>query len=246
MINLNGKNIIITGGSRGIGAGIAKELSALGARVAISYSSQEEAAQKVLSLLPGEGHRAFRLKLNEPEQAAEAIRQVVEEFGQVDGLVNNAGMVKDQLALRMSVADFSSVIESNLIGSFAVTKEVLRPMMKAKSGSVVFITSVIGQTGNAGQSNYAASKAGLEAMSKSFALEFGSRGVRFNCVAPGFIGTDMTDALSDEQKTSILEKVPLNRLGTVEDISGCVSFLLSDRSRYITGQTLSVNGGMRM
>jgi 3-oxoacyl-[acyl-carrier protein] reductase len=172
--------------------------------------------------------------------------EVLTAFGGLDGLVNNAGITKDQLLLRMKAEDFDAVMDVNLKGTFMCTRIAVKHMMKARSGSIVNITSVIGQTGNPGQSNYAASKAGTEGFSKSIAQEVGSRKIRVNCVAPGFIVTDMTDKLTDAQKEAILSKVPLQDLGNTDDISHAVAFLLSDKSRYITGHTLSVNGGLYM
>lgn len=246
MLSLKNKNIVITGSSRGIGAGIAKVLAAQGARVAITYVSSREQAEKVLSGLSGEGHAVFELNVASVSSIEKCFQEVEEKFGSIDGLVNNAGITKDQLLLRMKEDDFDSVVNTNLKGSVFCSKQVIKTMMKKRSGSIVNVTSVIGQSGNAGQSNYAASKAGLEAFSKSLAAELGSRHVRVNCVAPGFIITDMTDALSEEQKNQISEKIPLKTLGTVEDVAAAVAFLLSDESKYITGQTISVNGGLYM
>lgn len=245
-MRLKGKNIIVTGASRGIGAALAQEIARQGARVAITYSSQEAKAQEVLDSLTGSDHMMVMMKLDDASSISAAFAKILDSFGTLDGLVNNAGMTKDQLALRMSEQDFSDVLNVNLLGTFLTTKEVLKPMMKKRSGSVVNITSVVGQTGNAGQANYSASKAGVEAMTKSMAYEFASRDLRFNCVAPGFIETDMTGVLTDAQKTSILSKIPLNRMGTVHDVAHAVVYLLSDESSYLTGQTLGVNGGMHM
>lgn len=176
----------------------------------------------------------------------QGIDQVLERMGEVDGVVNNAGITADGLLLRMKSDDFQKVIDTNLKGTFLVTRTFAKAMIKARKGSIVNITSVIGQTGNAGQANYAASKAGVEAFSKSVALELASRGIRVNCVAPGFISTEMTGVLSDEVKAKILGKIPQGIYGTPEDVASCVGFLLSSDSKYITGQTLSVNGGMFM
>lgn len=244
--DLKGKKILVTGSSRGIGAGIAKAMSEAGAQVAVTYSSSPEAAQEVFSALTGDGHLLLSLKVNDEASVKEAFATIAKEWGGLDGLVNNAGITKDQLLLRLSGEAFSQVLDVNLKGAFLCTKAALKPMLKARQGSIVNITSVVGQTGNAGQSNYAASKAGTVAFAQSVAQEVASRSVRVNNVAPGFIVTDMTDELSEEQKQEITKKIPLGTLGQVEDIAHAVAFLLSDKARYITGHTLSVNGGMYM
>jgi len=246
MTQFKDKTILVTGASRGIGKGIAETLATKGAKVLLTYSSNKEAAQTVCDGLSGDGHQIYPLNLSDVESVESLAKVITEEHGPLYGVVNNAGITKDQLILRMKVQDFDDVIQTNLKGSFWLTKLLLKPMLKARVGSVVTITSVIGQTGNAGQTNYAASKAGLEAMSKSLALEVGSRNIRFNCVAPGFIETDMTNELSDDQRQAILNRIPLQKLGQVSDVANAVSFLLSDQASYITGHTLSVNGGMYM
>jgi len=243
---LAGKKVFITGGSRGIGASIVKLLAERGAQVAFTYSSRADAAEKILKELPGSGH--FHLQMNTADETSvdAAINQVLEKFGEVDGVVNNAGITKDGLLLRMKPEDFDSVINTNLRGTFLVTKGFLKSMVKARKGSIVNITSVIGQTGNAGQANYAASKAGTEAFSRSIAQEVGSRGIRVNCIAPGFIGTEMTEVLTEDQKKAILTKIPMQRIADPSEIATVVSFLISEDSKYITGHTLSVNGGLFM
>jgi 3-oxoacyl-[acyl-carrier protein] reductase len=241
---LEGKKIFVTGGSRGIGASIVKVLAAKGATVAFTYASKEDAAAKVLSELPGTGHFHLAMDLTQEASIKSACEKVESTFGHIDGVVNNAGITKDNLVLRMRVEDFDSVIATNLRGTFIVTKELMRGFLKNRKGSIVNITSVIGQTGNAGQANYAASKGGLEAMTKSIAVEVASRGVRANCVAPGFIATEMTGILSEDVKKTILESIPLGRIAEPEEVAYAVAYLLSDESRYVTGQTLSVNGGM--
>jgi len=246
MALLSQKKILVTGSSRGIGAGIARLLADEGAQVGITYSSSEAQARDVLASLKGSGHIMVPLQVGDEASVTQAFATVLEKFGALDGLVNNAGITKDQLLLRMKEEDFQQVLDINLKGTFLCTKAAIKPMMKARAGSIVNITSVIGQTGNAGQANYAASKAGTEAFSKSIAQEVGSRQIRVNCVAPGFIVTDMTDKLTDDQKTAILSKVPLESLGQVDDVAHAVAFLLSDKARYITGHTLSVNGGLYM
>lgn len=243
---LEGKTVLITGGSRGIGAGIANCLARAGARVAITYSSQAEAAKRVLSEMPGEGHIHLQLDISSEESVISCVNAVMDKFRHLDGLVCNAGITRDQLLLRMKTEDFDQVVNTNLRGTFLTTKAVLKPMLKAKKGSIVNITSVIAHSGNPGQANYAASKSGTEGFSRSVAQEVASRGIRVNCVAPGFIGTDMTDALGEKQKEHIMQTIPMNRLGKTEDVAQAVLFLLSDHSSYITGQTLHVNGGMYM
>ena len=245
MSDLKGKRIVVTGSSRGIGAGVAKFLSEQGARVAVTYSSSASGAEKVMADLKGDGHLLVKLNVTSSESVDQAFDEIFEKFGGgIDGLVNNAGVTRDGLLMRMKDEDFDAVIATNLRGAFLCTRAVMRPMLKARAGSIVNISSVIGQMGNAGQSNYAASKAGLEGFTRSVALEVASRGIRVNALAPGFIVTDMTDALDEKQKEAIQSRIPLQRLGSVEDIAQSVSFLLSDASLYITGQVLQVNGGL--
>ncbi|MEZ4872541.1 MAG: 3-oxoacyl-[acyl-carrier-protein] reductase [Bdellovibrionales bacterium] len=243
---LSGSKIIVTGGSRGIGAGIVQYLAHQGASVGFTYSSNRESCEKILNDLPGNGHVIERMDIRSSDGVQTAMKSLIENLGGVDGLVNNAGVTADQLLLRMKPEDFESVISTNLTGTFLCTKMVLKPMMKAKKGSIVSITSVVGQMGNAGQANYAASKAGIDAFSKSVALEVASRNIRLNCVAPGFIKTDMTETLDENQKKQMFERIPMGRIGDVENVAAAVGFLLSEDSSYITGQTLAVNGGMYM
>lgn len=244
--SLQGQKIIVTGGSRGIGASIVKRLAEEGAQVCFTYSSREESAAAVAKGLSGEGHFYLKLDVSSEESVNEAMEQITARWPQIDGLVNNAGITKDQLLLRMKTEDFDAVLATNLRGTFLMTKALTKIMMKARKGSIVNITSVIGQTGNAGQANYAASKAGTEAFSKSVALEIASRGVRVNCIAPGFIGTEMTEAMTEEAKNKILPKIPMQSIGEGVDVANAVRFLLSDDSKYITGQTINVNGGLFM
>lgn len=244
MFGLEGKKIIITGSSRGIGAGIATSLAKLGAKVCVTYSNSSEKAQQVYDALNGEGHLLKKLNVRTIESVSDFFGDVLKDWGDFSGLVNNAGITRDQLLLRMKPEDFQEVLDTNLTGTFYCTKTALKPLIKAKAGSIVNISSVIGSIGNPGQANYAATKAGIEAFSKSIAKEVGSRGIRINCVAPGFIQTEMTEVLDDKQKDALVSQLPLGRLGTTEDISHAVGFLLSDASTYITGQTLHVNGGM--
>ena len=245
-MNLKGKNILVTGGSRGIGAGIVKFLAQEEARVAFTYTSRPDDAKKVLQSLQGEGHSLFQMDVSSENSIKETLPQILDKFNPLHGLVNNAGIARDQLLLKMKTTDFDQVLHTNLRGTYLCTQAVLKPMIKARSGSIVNITSVVGQRGQAGQCNYAASKAGIEAFSKSLAQEVARRGIRVNCIAPGFIQTEMTDQLNETQKKSIQDSIPMDRLGQVDDISRVVAFLLSDGASYMTGQTLAVNGGLYM
>lgn len=245
-MDLIDKKVLVTGGSRGIGAGIAQKLAGMGASVALTYTSRAAEAESVLGSLKGEGHMVLKMDVGSQTSVQSAVEEVQERWGRIDGLVNNAGITRDQLLLRMKDEDFDAVIQTNLRGTYLCTKAVLKGMLKARSGSIVNISSVIGQMGNPGQSNYAASKAGIEGFSRAIALEIASRGIRVNCVAPGYIVTEMTDALDDKQKEAIQNRIPLARLGTVNDVAGAAGFLLSDAATYITGQVLQVNGGMYM
>lgn len=247
MLNLKNKKFFVTGGSRGIGAGIVKLLAEYGAQVAFTYSTNETKALELLKQLgqPTQSeHLCFQLDVANTQAVDDVAAKLFAIWPEVDGVVNNAGITKDQLLLRMKSEDFNQVIQTNLIGVFAVTKAFSKPMLKARKGCFVNISSVIGSTGNAGQSNYAASKGGLEAFTKSVALELASRGIRANCVAPGYIKSDMTDALNRDQLSYFNEKIPLQRPGEVTEVATAVAFLLSDAASYITGQTLHVNGGM--
>lgn len=244
--SLRGKKIVVTGGSRGIGAAIVKLLASEGAQVAFTFSSREESAQKVAQSLEGEGHFHIKMDIASETSVNEGVAHILEKWPDIDGVVNNAGITKDQLLMRMKAEDFDSVVNTNLRGTFLVTKAFTKSMMKARKGSIVNIVSIIGETGNPGQANYAASKAGTIAFAKSVALELGSRNVRVNNVAPGYIATEMTDVLSDEVKNKMMERIPLAKIGEGEDIAQAVRFLLSDESKYITGHTLDVNGGMHM
>ena len=244
--NLSGQKILVTGGGRGIGAGIVRVLVRRGAQVAFTYTSKPDLAQKLADELGGNCF-AVSMNISEESSVETGFAQVLERFdGSIHGVVNNAGITRDQLLLRMKVSDFDEVLHTNLRGSFLVTRLALKPMLKARKGSLVHISSVIGTIGNGGQSNYAASKAGLEAFSRSIAQEVASRSIRSNCVAPGFIGTDMTDALTEEQKNVIMSKVPLQKIGDTADVANAVCYLLSDDAKYVTGQTLHVNGGLCM
>ncbi|WP_339812561.1 3-oxoacyl-[acyl-carrier-protein] reductase [Zunongwangia profunda] len=243
---LEGKNAIVTGGSRGIGRGIAKVFAAHGANVAFTYNSSEEAAKELEQELSESGVKAKGYKSNAAdfEQAQELIKNVAEDFGAIDILVNNAGITKDNLLMRMSEEDFDRVIEVNLKSIFNMTKAVQRTMLKQRKGSIINMSSVVGVKGNAGQANYAASKAGIIGFSKSMALELGSRNIRTNVIAPGFIETEMTEKLDEKVVQGWRDNIPLKRGGTPEDIANACVYLGSDLSTYVTGQVLNVDGGM--
>ena len=243
---LENKLAIITGATRGIGRGIAIEFAKQGANVAFTYSSSLEAANMLEQELQAFGVSAKGYQSNAADfnAAQELVKDVLNEFGTVDILVNNAGITKDNLLIRISEQDFDSVIEINLKSVFNLTKAVIKPMMKQRSGSIINMSSVVGLKGNAGQANYAASKAGIIGFSKSVALELGSRNIRSNVIAPGFIETEMTAKLEEATVQSWRDGIPLKRGGTPKDIANACVFLASDMSAYITGQTLSVDGGM--
>ena len=244
MFDLTGKSALVTGASGGIGGEIAKALHAAGAKVALS-GTRVEPLQALAAEL---GERAFvcPANLSDPASVEALPKAAVEAMGAVDILVNNAGITRDNLFMRMSDEEWASVIDVNLTASFRLMRGVLRGMMKARWGRIVNITSVVGQTGNPGQGNYAAAKAGLVGMSKSLAYEVASRGITVNCVAPGFIATAMTDKLNDEQKAKILTQIPAGRMGSGEEIAAAVLYLASPEAGYVTGATLHVNGGMAM
>jgi 3-oxoacyl-[acyl-carrier protein] reductase len=244
MLNLENKKFFITGGSRGIGAEIVRTLARLGAQVAFTYSTNETKANELLQSLPGKNHLCFQLDVSDSTAVENLIEQLYQTWSEIDGVVNNAGITKDKLILRMTNEDFNQVLNTNLTGTFSVVKAFSKHMLKARKGSFVNISSVIGSTGNAGQVNYAASKGGLEALTKSIALEFASRGIRANCVAPGYIKSDMTNSLNEDQLKNFTDKIPLGRAGEANEVASTVAFLLSDAASYITGQTIHVNGGM--
>ncbi len=244
---LDNKVAIVTGASRGIGEAIALKFADHGAHVAFTYVSSDEKAKALEAKLLGKGVKAKAYKSNAGvfEECEALVNDVVKEFGTVDICVNNAGISKDNLLLRMSADQWDEVMDVNLKSVFNMTKLVIRPMMKAKSGSIINMSSIIGMKGNAGQSSYAASKAGIIGFSKSIAQELGSRNVRVNSVAPGFVETDMTNYLKDgEGAKAYLDKIPLGKFGSPEDIANVCLFLASDMSAYVTGQTLSVCGGL--
>ncbi len=243
---LENKIAIITGATRGIGRGIAVEFAKQGVNVAFTYSSSVDAAIALETELNALGIKAKGYQSNAAEfdTAQELAKEILKEFGSIDVLVNNAGITKDNLLMRISEDDFDKVIEVNLKSVFNMTKAVIRPMMKQRAGSIINMSSVVGLKGNAGQSNYAASKAGIVGFSKSVALELGSRNIRSNVIAPGFIETEMTGKLDEATVQSWRDAIPLKRGGSPEDIANACVFLASDMSSYITGQTLSVDGGM--
>ncbi len=243
---LKGKNVIITGASRGIGSGIARVYAQHGANVAFTYSSSEAPALELEEELKGIGVKAKAYKSNAAnfKESQDLIDQVVKDFGAIDILINNAGITKDNLLMRISEEDFDQVIEVNLKSVFNMTKAVQRTMLKQRSGSIINMSSIVGVKGNAGQTNYAASKAGIIGFTKSVALELGSRNIRCNAIAPGFIETEMTGKLNEETVQSWRDAIPLKRGGTPEDVANACVFLGSDLSAYITGQTLHVDGGM--
>ena len=243
---LENKTAIITGATRGIGRGIAVEFAKQGANVAFTFSSSVDAANALEIELNALGIKAKGYQSNaaEFETAQELAKEILKEFGGIDVLVNNAGITKDNLLMRISEDDFDKVIDVNLKSVFNMTKAVIRPMMKQRSGSIINMSSVVGLKGNAGQSNYAASKSGILGFSKSVALELGSRNIRSNVIAPGFIETEMTGKLDEATVQSGRDSIPLKRGGSPEDIANACVFLASNMSSYITGQTLSVDGGM--
>ncbi len=243
---LNGKTAIITGASRGIGHGIAIAFAKQGANVAFTYLSSEEKARALESELAAFGIKAKGYKSDAADfkAAEELVNNVVAEFGTVDILVNNAGITRDTLLMRMSEQQWDEVINANLKSVFNLTKAVTKPMLKAKKGSIINMSSVVGIKGNAGQSNYAASKAGIIGFTKSIALELGSRNIRSNAIAPGFIETEMTAVLDEKVVQEWRDGIPLKRGGSVDDVANATVFLASDMSAYITGQTINVCGGM--
>lgn len=244
--DFTGKTVVVTGGSRGIGKSIAMTYAKAGAKVAVTYSSNDSAAEAVMSQMPGSGHKCYKFNVADFEQVESNFEQIQKDLGTPYALINNAGITRDQLLLRLKPEDWDDVLTTNLKSVYNCSKVAVKMMLRAKEGSIVNITSVIGQTGNAGQSNYAASKAGIIGFTKSIAQEVASRQIRLNCIAPGFIQSDMTDALTEEQRTNILNKVPLGFIGDPEDVSWACLFLTSPMSRYITGQTINVNGGLFM
>ena len=244
MFDLTGMTALVTGASGGLGSAIAKALAAQGARLALSGSNQAKLEAFAREL--GGDHVTLVCDLSNAEQVDQLVPRAVEALGKLDILVNNAGVTRDNLAMRMKDEEWEQVITINLEGAFRLMRAAMKPMMKARHGRIINITSVVGVTGNPGQANYVASKAGLIGMSKAFAQEVASRGITVNCVAPGFMTSAMTDALNDAQKEGILSKIPTGAMGSGEDIGAAVVYLASKEAGYVTGQTLHVNGGMAM
>ena len=244
MFDLTGKNALVTGASGGIGGAVARALARAGAAVALSGTRAE--ALETLADELGDGAYAITAELADPDGPYILAKGAMERLGRIDILVNNAGFARDSLVIRMKDEDWQKVLDVNLTAAFRLSRACLRGMMRERYGRIVNITSIVGVTGNPGQANYAASKAGMIGMSKSLAAEVASRGITVNCVAPGFIVTAMTDALSEAQKEQLLGQIPNGRLGSPEDVAGGVVFLASDEAGYITGQTLHINGGMAM
>ena len=247
-MKFSGNNVLVTGSSRGIGAQIAKGLAAQGLKVWVNYRSGETEAEAVKSEIIAAGGSAEVIGFDVADEEAfvTAVKQIVETDGALSYLVNNAGITKDKLAMRMKSEEFMAVIEANLLSTFIGCREAVKSMGKKRFGAVVNIASIVGETGNAGQTNYSASKGGTIAMTKSFAQEAASRGIRFNSVTPGFIATEMTEVLKEEIKDAFTAKIPLSRFGEPSEVADAVAFLLSDHASYITGETLKVNGGMMM
>lgn len=245
---LNGKVALVTGGSRGIGRAICLELAEQGAKVVVNYAGSQAAAEEVVALIKDRGGDAIAVQGDVAlfADAEKLVSATSEAFGRLDILVNNAGITRDNLLIRMKEDEWDAVIHTNLKGVFNMTKAVARPMMKQRAGRIINITSVVGLIGNPGQANYVAAKAGVIGLTKSNAKELASRGITVNAVAPGYIETDMTDKLGEDVKSKLFETIPLSRLGRPEDIANAVSFLASDRAGYMTGQVLTVDGGMVM
>lgn len=248
MTKFEGKIAIVTGGGRGIGRAIATELGKQGATVVVNYRSSATAAEEVVAEIKASGGdgMAYQCDVSDDAQVTAMFKDVAKTYGQIDILVNNAGVTRDNVIMMLKPDDFDTVINANLRSAWLCSKAASRTMMKQRSGRIINITSVVGMAGNGGQTNYAASKAGMIGLTKSLAKEIATRGVTVNAVAPGFIGTDMTDELSDEIKATAISHIPLGRMGAPEDVAKAVAFLASDDAAYITGQVLVVDGGMLM
>jgi 3-oxoacyl-[acyl-carrier protein] reductase len=245
---LDGRIALITGASRGIGRATALELAAAGAAIGVNYRSDAAGADAVVAEIAAAGGRALALGADvaDPEQAAALVARCEEELGEIDALVCNAGITRDNLMARITPKDFDEVIATNLGGTFHVCQAAARRMLRRRRGAIVTMSSIVGIHGNAGQTNYSASKAGLIGLTKSLAKEIGSRGVRVNCVAPGYISTELTDVLPEAAREALLSSTPLGRLGEPEDVARCVRFLVSDAAGFVTGAVLSVDGGLGM
>lgn len=247
-MNENAKVALITGATRGIGKQIALELASQGYNIALNYRKQNEELEVLKKEIESQNVKCLTVygDVSNYEDVEKFIKEIIKEFGKIDVLVNNAGITKDMLLMRMKKEDFESVIDVNLIGTFNVTKNVIPYMMKPRNGKIVNISSVVGISGNAGQTNYSASKAGIIGFTKSLAKEVASRNINVNAIAPGFIKTDMTDVLKEEVKEEISKTIPLKRMGEAKDVANLVKFLVSEESNYITGQVINVDGGMLM
>lgn len=248
MFDLSGKVAVVTGSSRGIGAGIAKMLAAQGARVIINHRNSPDGAAEVLEVIKNGGGEGtiIQADVSESAEAQKLVKESIDTYGQIDILVNNAGTTRDMVIMMMKDNDWDLVLKTNLSSTYYCSKAVVRPMLKKRSGRIINITSVVGLAGQAGQTNYAASKAGIIGFTKSLAKEVGSRNITVNAVAPGFIPTTLTDVLSDEMMAEVIKNTPLGRLGTVEDVAHTVLFLASVEAAFITGQVLTVDGGLVM
>lgn len=245
---LDGKIALVTGAGRGIGKGIAQELALNGATVIVNYNGSKEKAEETVQTIKSVGGNAesFMCNIADFEKTGEMIKTIIDKYGSLDILVNNAGITRDGLLMKMSESDFDDVIAINLKGAFNCLKHVSRQMLRQKSGRIINLSSVVGIAGNAGQVNYAASKAGIIGMTKSAARELASRGITVNAVAPGYVDTDMTQVLSEAVKEKVLAQIPLGRMGNIKDIASMVTYLASEQASYITGQVISVDGGMHI
>ena len=247
-MELSGKVALVTGASRGIGRAVAERLASEGAHVALNFASREDAAREVLAGIERSGGAGTLARFDVGDAAGvdAAVKRILDARGRIDILVNNAGIARDNLLMRLTEADFDEVVRINLKGAFLVTKAVARPMVRQKGGRILVVSSVVGEMGNAGQSIYSASKAGLIGFTKSLARELASRGITVNAVTPGFIATDMTDALPEGSRDAFREQIPLGRFGAPSEVAALAAFLVSDEAGYITGQIIGINGGLYM